>query len=134
LFQTPSSRIDFGESEEDRLDFTVTVTLPISSQSVLDLNAFATKVDNFRHSIEHLGDRVHFEHLSLKGTNGPVEVNSLFVSQGTVSTSNGKISGKFNATDSLVLKTTNGAIDADIGITNDDTHKPSNLVLKSSNA
>lgn len=112
----------------------MTLTLPISAQSVLGLNAFATKVQNFRHSFEDLGDRVHFEHLSLKGTNGAVEVDDLFVSQGSIDTSNAKINGKFHATDSLVLGTSNGAVEVDVSVTNDDTHKASNLILRTSNA
>ncbi|KAF8678714.1 diphthine synthase [Rhizoctonia solani] len=128
---TPS-RIGVGVGQQ--IQWTVTVTFPTASQSPLDLNAFATDIGNFRHSIEGLGDRVRFEHLSLKGSNGAVESNGLSVSQATITTSNSKISGKFSATDSLVLKTTNGAIDTDIDITNDDTHKASSLTLESSNA
>ncbi|KAG8733758.1 hypothetical protein FRC11_002827 [Ceratobasidium sp. 423] len=131
---TPSGRFSEGRGLDQRLSWTVTVTFPTTSRAILDLNAFATNVDNFRHSVEGLGDRVHFEHLSLKGSNGGIESDSLTASQATIVTSNSKISGKFSATDSLVLKTSNGAIDTDIDITNDDTHKASSLELTSSNA
>ncbi|CAE6341901.1 unnamed protein product [Rhizoctonia solani] len=128
---TPS-RLGMGIGQQ--IQWTVTVTFPTVSQLPLNLNAFATNVGNFRHSIEGLGDRVHFEHLSLKGSNGAIESDGLSVSQATVTSSNSKISGKFSATDSLVLKTSNGPIDTDIDITNDDTHKASSLILESSNA
>ncbi|CCO29310.1 hypothetical protein RSOLAG1IB_07890 [Rhizoctonia solani AG-1 IB] len=128
---TPS-RLGTGIGQQ--IQWTITVTFPTASQFPLNLNAFATDVGNLRHSIEGLGERVHFEHLSLKGSNGAIESDGLSVSQATITSSNSKISGKFSATDSLILKTTNGAIDADINITNDDTHKASSLKLQSSNA
>ncbi|CAE6512673.1 unnamed protein product [Rhizoctonia solani] len=131
---TPSGRFSQGRGLELQITWVVTVTLPTAYQSNLDLNAFATNVDNFRHSIEGLGSRVYFEHLSLKGSNGAIESDGLTVSQATIATSNSKISGKFSADDSLVLKTTNGAIDTDIDITNDDTHKSSSVDLTTSNA
>ncbi|ELU35971.1 hypothetical protein AG1IA_09999 [Rhizoctonia solani AG-1 IA] len=53
--QTPS-RIGVGVGQQ--IQWTVTVTFPTASQSPLDLNAFATDIGNFRHSIEGLGDRV----------------------------------------------------------------------------
>ncbi|KAJ1306203.1 hypothetical protein OPQ81_010912 [Rhizoctonia solani] len=131
---TSSGRFSEGRSLDHQISWTVTVTFPTASQPILDLNAFATNVENFRHSIQGLGSRVHFEHLSLKGSNGAIESDGLAVSQATVATSNSKITGKFSATGSLVLKTTNGAIDTDIDVTNDDTHKDSSVVLTSSNA
>ncbi|EUC62542.1 transmembrane protein, putative [Rhizoctonia solani AG-3 Rhs1AP] len=130
---TPSGRFSPGRGLEQRITWTVTVTFPTTSRSILELNAFATNMDNFRHSIEGLG-RVHFEHLSLKGSNGPIESDGLSVSQATIVTSNSKITGKFSTDDSLTLKTTNGAIDADVDVTNDDTHKASTLELTTSNA
>ncbi|KDN42328.1 hypothetical protein RSAG8_06819, partial [Rhizoctonia solani AG-8 WAC10335] len=131
---TPSGRFSPGRGLEQRISWTVTVTFPVTPQSVLDLNAFATNVENFRHSIKGLADRVHFEHLALKGSNGPIESDSLTVSQATIITSNSKITGKFTADDSLILKTSNAAIDTYIDITNDDTHKASSLELTTSNA
>ncbi|CAE6446051.1 unnamed protein product [Rhizoctonia solani] len=131
---TPSGRFSPGRGLEQRISWTVTVTFPTRSRSILDLNAFATNVDQFRHSIEGLGGRVHFEHFSLKGSNSPIESDGLVVSQATIVTSNSKITGKFSTDDSLILKTSNGAIDVDIDVTNDDTHKASNLELTTSNA
>lgn len=132
LEQTPS-RLEFGNDARERLQFTVTVTIPTSRKSLLDLNAFDTNMPNFRQKFEALGDRVQFEHLSVESSNGAIESNGVYVSQGTVKSSNGRISGQFNASDSLVLQTSNGAIDVDVGITNDDTHKASDLTMKTSN-
>jgi len=130
---TPSNLGRWSNYEQDQLRFLVTVTLPTSRNSLLDLNAFDTNLPNFRHKFEGLGDRVQFEHMSLQGTNGVIQADSLYVSQGTIKTTNAGINGEFNTTDSLVLQTTNGVIDVDVGITNDDTHKASSLDLKSTN-
>jgi len=129
---TPQNRIEWGENG-DRLYFLVTVTLPTSRNSLLNLNAFDTYLPNFRHKFERLGDRVQFEHLSVQGTNAVIQADSLYVSQGTLKTTNGAINGQYNTTDSLILQTTNGAVDVDVGVTNDDTHRASNLVVKSTN-
>lgn len=131
---TPSGRFSPGRGLELQITWTVTVTFPTAYRSLLEMNAFATNVDNFRHSIQGLSNRVFFEHLSLKGSNGAIESDGLNVSQATISTSNSKISGRFSSDDSLVLKTTNGVIDTDVDITNDDTHKSSNLELTTTNA
>lgn len=131
--QTPSNRVQFGDNIMDRLKFTVTVTIPTSRKSLLDINAFDTNMPNFRQKFEDLGDRVQFEHLSIQSSNGAIESNGVFVSQGSIKSSNGRITGQFNASDSLVLETSNGAIDVDVGVTNDDTHKASDLTMSTSN-
>ncbi|KAG9105387.1 hypothetical protein FRC07_009324 [Ceratobasidium sp. 392] len=130
---TPRNRFDWGDENRDRLRFLVTVTIPISRASLLNLNAFDTHLPNFRHKFEQLGDRVQFEHLSVEGTNGVIQSDSLYVSEGMLKTTNGGINGQFNTTDSLVLQTTNGVVDIDVGITNDDTHRASNLFVQSTN-
>lgn len=128
---TPSRFVNSGR---DQLQFTVTVTIPTSRKSLLELNAFDTNVPNFRQKFEALGDRVQFEHLSVESSNSAIESDGVYVSQGTVKSSNGRITGQFNSSDSLVLQTSNGAIDVDVGITNDDTHKASDLTMKTSNS
>ncbi|KAG8709152.1 hypothetical protein FRC09_000830 [Ceratobasidium sp. 395] len=130
---TPRNRIEWGGEYQDRLYFLVTVTLPTSRGSLLNLNAFDTNLPNFRHKFERLGDRVQFEHLSTQGTNSVIQADSLYVCQGTLKTTNGAINGQYNVTDSLVLQTTNGAIDVDVGVTNDDTHRASNVILGTTN-
>ncbi|KAG8692154.1 hypothetical protein FRC08_009980 [Ceratobasidium sp. 394] len=130
---TPRNRFEWGGDYRDRLYFLVVVTLPTSRSSLLNLNAFDTNLPNFRHKFERLGDRVQFEHLSVQGTNAVIQADSLFVSQGTLKTTNGAINGQYNTTDSLTLQTTNGAVDVDVGVTNDDTHRASSLAIKSTN-
>jgi len=48
-------------------------------------------------------------------------------------TTNGEISGTFNASDSLVLESTNGAIIASVGLLNGNGAKPTELFMKTSN-
>ncbi|KAG9088144.1 hypothetical protein FRC06_002213 [Ceratobasidium sp. 370] len=105
---TPRNRIDWTGESRDRLYFLVTVTLPTSRSSLLNLNAFDTNLPNFRHKFERLGDRVQFEHLSVQGTNAVIQADSLYVSQGTLKTTNGAINGQYNTTDSLHARDPSG--------------------------
>jgi len=120
---------------KDRLHFTVTVRLPASDKSLLNLRAFESNLPLFRHEVLDLENKVFFESLTLRGTNAGIRSDSVSVHHAEFETTNAPITGSFTATEKLALVTSNGAIDASVDLSNNkDTHVPSDLLLKTTNA
>ncbi|KIL63997.1 hypothetical protein M378DRAFT_78834 [Amanita muscaria Koide BX008] len=108
----------------------ITVGLPKSNSSdYLHIKKFETDMPNFTQLLGELGKDVFFDEISLKSANGGIVAKSIVAQQGRVETSNGPvalndatfgsfdvisrngpISGVFNATGSLILKTSNDRI------------------------
>ncbi|KAG9227349.1 hypothetical protein CCMSSC00406_0004112 [Pleurotus cornucopiae] len=138
-------------SREQRLDFSVVVTLPANSRTKpLEIKNFEADMPLFGLSAEHLQDSVTFANITLvssemfitaqllvtenallKTSNGPIS-GTIYSPDLRLITANAPISGTFNATKSLHLITSNAAIHADIGLTNDGDHS-TDAVLKTSN-
>jgi len=122
------------------LTFFITVTLPKSATSdYLHLKKFETDMPRFTQLFGRLGKDIFFDDISLKSVNGGIIARSITAERGSVETSNGPvhfhhgefgsfevssrngpIQGVFNATGSLVLKTSNDRIAGKIFINTDD--------------
>jgi hypothetical protein len=136
----------------NRLHFAIKVTFPeLSDGSPLLIKKFETDVHNAAHRIRDLNEKVLFQSLHLKGSNGPIHAQVNFISttwfhpvdifnypqsvkaeQGTIKTSNGDIIGVYNTSSLLVLATTNGRVQADIGLSSINESKPK-LVVATTN-
>ncbi|KAK0459312.1 uncharacterized protein EV420DRAFT_1642284 [Desarmillaria tabescens] len=139
-------------SYQDRPYFDITVTIPEpSSTSACNIKNFETDVQNFAQLFQDLENRVHFSQISLRGSNGPIQAESLQFDYGKIVTSNAPIQinsldaigadvrttnspikGIFVASGSLVLKTSNAPIRVDVDLGDMDTTK-STLELTTSN-
>lgn len=62
-----------------------------------------------------------------------VTLQSLYVDTATVRTSNSPITGSFNTSTSLHLETSNARINVEAGLTNENSGRPTDLLLKTSN-
>jgi len=119
----------------NRLHFTTKIILPESStpHSPLLINKFETDVVNTAHRVGDLNEKVRFQSLVLKGSNGHIDVESVKADQGIITTSNGGIQGIFNTSTSLALYTSNGRINVDVGLSSVHESEPM-LNLATSNA
>ncbi|KAF8161732.1 hypothetical protein K438DRAFT_1985516 [Mycena galopus ATCC 62051] len=134
----------------DRLSFNVELILP-RTESMFYVPGLSTDVDNFSHDVDSL-NFVQFGDISLAGTNGKIQaellaadtatftsshagviIDSLVARRAEVRTSNGRISGSYNVSDSLDLRTSNAPIDVAIAVNSSDNKKPKNLVVHTSN-
>ncbi|KAL4259465.1 hypothetical protein AB1N83_008607 [Pleurotus pulmonarius] len=138
-------------SREQRLGFSVVVTLPAnSSTKPLEIKNFEADMPLFGLAVEDLHDSVSFASITLVSSKMFIAARSLVAknallrtSDGPISgsidspnlrliTSNAPISGTFNASKSLHLLTSNAAIHANIGLSNDDDYS-STALLQTSN-
>ncbi|PBK88467.1 hypothetical protein ARMGADRAFT_937255 [Armillaria gallica] len=118
---------------QDRPYFDITITIPEpSSTSATNIKNFETDVPNFSQSFQDLESRVHFGKISLKGSNMPIQAESLDAVGADMRTSNAPIKGNFVASGSLVLKTSNAPIRVDVDLGDMDATK-STLELTTSN-
>jgi len=116
------------------LHFATRVVLPeLSPESPLLIKKFETDVANTAHQVGNLIEKVVFRSFILKGSNGHIDVESVQADEAIISTSNAGIQGIFNASTSLSLQTTNGRVDADIGLSSVNQSEPK-LSLTTSNA
>ncbi|KDQ26040.1 hypothetical protein PLEOSDRAFT_1046098, partial [Pleurotus ostreatus PC15] len=120
-------------SREQRLNFSVVVTLPANSRTKpLEIKNFEADMPLFGLSAENLQDSVTFANITLVSSEMFITAQVIYSSDLRLITANAPISGIFNATKSLHLITSNAAIHADIGLTNDGDHS-TDAVLKTSN-
>ncbi|KAK0212268.1 hypothetical protein DFS33DRAFT_1280260 [Desarmillaria ectypa] len=139
-------------SYQDRLYFDITVTIPEpSSSSASNIKNFETDVQNVAQLLKDLENRVHFGKISLRGSNAPIQAESLEFDYGKIITSNAPIKinsldaigaevrttnspikGFFVASGSLILKTSNAPIRADVNLGDMDVTR-STLELTTSN-
>ncbi|KAJ6631387.1 hypothetical protein B0H10DRAFT_1772769 [Mycena sp. CBHHK59/15] len=121
-------------SRTDRLFFTVELVLP-SAAAPLYINALSTDVSNFSHDLDPLMGIIKFGAVALKGSNGHIDIKVLAAPSAMVRSSNGGISGTFNTSALLDLRTSNGAIAAAVGVdgsTSTSAH-PARVMLRTSN-
>ncbi|KAG7449929.1 uncharacterized protein BT62DRAFT_1049940 [Guyanagaster necrorhizus] len=120
-------------SYQDRPHFDITVVIPEpSSSSASNIKNFETDVPNFAQILQDLENHVHFGKIFLKGTNAPIQVESLDALGAEVHTSNGPIKGFFVASGNLVLKTSNAPMRVDVDLGDMDVTR-STLELSTSN-
>ncbi|KAH0839428.1 hypothetical protein J3R83DRAFT_203 [Lanmaoa asiatica] len=96
----------------DRLYFEVVITFPAakSESSPLRIKEFTTHTSNFAHEIGDLWQSILFEDIELNTSNSPIQVNSITLTRGSLTSSNSPITGHFNTADSLSLRTSNAHI------------------------
>ncbi|KAF7362383.1 Ankyrin repeat family protein [Mycena venus] len=123
-----------GQTPEDRLDFTITLFLPTGSGSSLPVYNLETHLPSFSHAIDSLRDILEFDQLVLRSQNKPIIAKTLFARNATIHTSNGFISGSFEASSSLSLVTSNAPIDATVKLHNQNVFTTTQLLLQTRNA
>jgi hypothetical protein len=117
------------------------------------VKAFETELPLFVHTVGDIAKTVEFRRLSLMGSNMPMTVTvsgpryfaffvlqfkmslkSLHAHHAKLATSNRPITGSFNASTSLELRTTNAPITANVGLLNDPAGKAAtDLIMATSN-
>ncbi|EKM53643.1 uncharacterized protein PHACADRAFT_260108 [Phanerochaete carnosa HHB-10118-sp] len=118
------------------LEFEVTIRLPRLPDEVLQVARLETNVPNFTQHIGDLNETVLFRDLELKSSNSHISSQSLNALVAQVITSNSHIVGQFQASESLGLRTTNGAINvtATLVHSNPEDMQGPVLKMKTSNA
>ncbi|XP_006461438.1 hypothetical protein AGABI2DRAFT_178597 [Agaricus bisporus var. bisporus H97] len=96
------------------------------------INRFETNVVNSGHSIDDIKNKVLFETLTLRGSNGGIHSKSVAALRANIVTSNGIIEGYYNGSDDLGLHTSNGKIDVDIDFSQVKS-STANLLMTTSN-
>ncbi|KAL4079122.1 hypothetical protein J3A83DRAFT_1032541 [Scleroderma citrinum] len=140
-------------SEKDRLQFDVEVILPAGKNGEkLKIKQLETKLPSYTQHVGDLWKTVSFGRIALSSVNGHVSVDvsrfslltastpkfsdyagqSVTAETGSFATSNGGISGHFNA-ESLELRTVNGPIRASVVLLNREGADPSTLVMHTGN-
>ncbi|KAJ7736868.1 hypothetical protein B0H16DRAFT_1572887 [Mycena metata] len=125
-----------AQTPEDHLDFTITLflpTRPLHAGSSLPVYKLETQLPSFAHSLDSLRDVLIFDTLVLRSKNEPIVAKSLFARNATIQTSNGFISGSFEASSSLNLVTSNAPIDATVKLHNTNIFSTTELVLQTRN-
>ncbi|KAJ7350783.1 hypothetical protein DFH08DRAFT_695449 [Mycena albidolilacea] len=118
-----------SRSSTDRLSFDVELILPVG-----DIYALSTDVSNFSHDVDHLSG-VHFNDISLKGSNAHIQAKTLLARSATVRSSNDRITGTYAVDDSLDIRTSNGHINVVASINNGtDSEKTKDISLRTSNS
>ncbi|KAK2467427.1 hypothetical protein APHAL10511_000662 [Amanita phalloides] len=124
------------------LKFFITIKLPKSNSSdLLHIKRLETDLPNFTHLLGDLGKAgIFLEDVSLRGANGGIIAGSLLAQKGLIETSNGPvvvhltslgpfevtsrngaIQGAFNATGSLILRTSHDRIKGPVFLNTDDS-------------
>ncbi|KIM36769.1 hypothetical protein M413DRAFT_13744 [Hebeloma cylindrosporum] len=116
--------------------FETTVVLPEveAGSEPLQIKKFETDVPNTVHHIGDLNQKIAFDSLSLRGTNGPIDVESLLATSGSIQTTNGPIKGIFNTTKSLIIETSNSPVGVDVGLNSDKDGSEPTLIVRTSNS
>ncbi|KAG9309784.1 hypothetical protein JVU11DRAFT_10158 [Chiua virens] len=129
---TPSE--GWSLSTRDRLYFDVVLTLPAapSAETPLHINTFTTHTSNFAHEFGSLWRSVSFDKIDLNTSNAPIHADSITAMRGTLTSSNGAIVGHFNATDTLILHTSNARIQATASLLSA-TNNPTQFEMRTSN-
>lgn len=128
------------------------VRLPVK-HSHLVVKAFETDLPMFSHTVGDIAKTVEFRRFSLTGSNAPITVTvsvqhlyvhhfpahdvfekSLHAHRAQLTTTNSPITGSYNASRSLDLRTFNAPITVNVGLLNDPARKkPTDLTLVTSN-
>ncbi|EIW80931.1 hypothetical protein CONPUDRAFT_165172 [Coniophora puteana RWD-64-598 SS2] len=116
------------------LQFHVKVILPTSKDNdVLQVKRFETDMPLYVHTFGDLAEFAAFRHMSLKTAYAPITVESIYVDEGYMQTSNASINGVFGASNSLKLRSANGPITAVVDLLNQGS-EPTILDIETSNS
>ncbi|KZP03104.1 hypothetical protein FIBSPDRAFT_769470, partial [Athelia psychrophila] len=115
-----------------RVEFEVIVQIPVGYGSSVLVRSLETNMPMFSHDF-YFSKRVEFKSLSVRGSNMPIYAVGLHAERAVLETSSRGISGSFNVSTSLELRTSNAPIKATVGLTNDPSAQPTVLLMKTSN-
>ncbi|KAJ7779077.1 hypothetical protein B0H16DRAFT_1501021 [Mycena metata] len=138
--------------ENERLRLDVTVTFPrTEDNSALAINNFSSDLEIFTQTVADLSN-IDFKTLSLKAalsairaeslvarnatirtSLGPIMIQSLIGETASIVTNLGAIEGTFNSSKSLTLSTSNGPINVEVNLFNNDEDDAAKLKLLTSN-
>ncbi|KIJ15567.1 hypothetical protein PAXINDRAFT_169030 [Paxillus involutus ATCC 200175] len=113
---------------KDQLRFDVKLTLPAGSDSALQVKNLETDMPNYSQSVGDLWESVLFDKFL-----SYLPMVSVTSESGQFSSSNGGISGHFNAGSSLALKTSNGAITSSVTLLHREGADASKLSMYTTN-
>ncbi|KAF5321149.1 hypothetical protein D9619_002088 [Psilocybe cf. subviscida] len=135
IFTPRWSRWYYHWRREDKVNFDIVVTLPegASKASPRLIKSFVTDIPNTSQELQDLSSLL-FDSITIKGSNSAIKVAALRAHEGTLITSNGHISGKFDTDSNLSLKTSNGGIDIDVALSANKTDSTIKLNAVTSNA
>lgn len=100
-----------AEPPHHQVQYDALVELPEGSPFI---NRFETHVVNTQQHFDDLQGKIFFEYLNLHGSNGGIKAQSLGAYVANLRTSNSAIEGSFNASDELVIATSNSRVDIDV--------------------
>jgi len=113
--------------------FVVEVELPPSRGAVRYLPSFRADLPMFTFALDDLS-AFHFGNLALKSSNNAINVEGVIANSVEVHTTNSGIRGAFNTSDDLTLITTNVPISVRVGAANGGSKKPSDVLIRTTNA
>ncbi|EIW54039.1 uncharacterized protein TRAVEDRAFT_132071 [Trametes versicolor FP-101664 SS1] len=117
-----------------QLRFHVHVHLPATEKGdPRTINAFNTHLPLFAHHLSKLADTVVFKSISLATSNSALRADSLRAEIGKLRSSNGKIEGTFNTSKSLELRTSNAPIHVTANLINSNKDAGTVLTADTSN-
>ncbi|KAG6813763.1 hypothetical protein H0H92_007715 [Tricholoma furcatifolium] len=114
--------------------YEMTVVIPASEDPHVrrHIQNFKTDMNNAKHWLGDLQDSVTFSRISIKGSNAAIQAHSIFADTAVFRTSNGAITGSYNSSRSLTLRTSNAPIEVDIVVSNEKGYV-SDLAMNTSN-
>ncbi|KAL4061668.1 hypothetical protein V8B97DRAFT_2001338 [Scleroderma yunnanense] len=120
-------------NHRDQVQFQVTFTFPAApAETPLRIKRFETETGLFSHSVGNLYETMFFDQISITTSNSNINVESITLEHGTFKSSNGYITGHYNASRSLKLVTTNEFIKATVSLLNGDS-SGTELEMRTSN-
>ncbi|KAI8978246.1 hypothetical protein BD414DRAFT_495016 [Trametes punicea] len=120
----------------DILSFNIAVRFPVSRHGrPLEIRAFETDLPFFEHTLSGLSGIVRFDSISLSTRNAPLHARDLAAAEANLTTVNAHITGTYNITRSIFLRSSNEAIDVDVSLyDNDYTRRDATLTIVNKNA
>ncbi|EMD33253.1 hypothetical protein CERSUDRAFT_87564 [Gelatoporia subvermispora B] len=123
------------ECEQYRASFEVWVRIPSGAEEngPTVVKKFETDMSLFAHRLHQLEGKVFFDAINLQTSNSRIISESLGAGYATLRTSNGPISGTFNASHRLDLRTSNAPIDVDVQLLDAGDDDGTDLIMRTSN-
>ncbi|KAI0698306.1 hypothetical protein C8T65DRAFT_697896 [Cerioporus squamosus] len=118
------------------IQFHIHVRLPSSSPNdahILRMNALSTDLPLFSHHLHRFGESVHFDRVTLRTSQCPIDAELLAARTASLSTSNGEIRGTFRTSELLKVDTSNARVSVDAALTSGGDAEVSQLVIQTSN-
>ncbi|EIN10083.1 hypothetical protein PUNSTDRAFT_143413 [Punctularia strigosozonata HHB-11173 SS5] len=96
----------------------ITVLLPIIADGYIPfpLDKFATNLPGFSHRVGDLGRSVDISSVSLKSSDAPILIESLYARNISLATSHANITGRINVADNVELYSPHGDTDVEVDI------------------